>query len=125
MLALVSTGFIGFGLWVHHMFATGIPELGSSFFTAASIMIAIPSGIQVFCWIATIWGGKVRLRSPMLFVLGFFAVFIIGGMTGVMITVGGSVSGPELSSTATLLLPDFAAARSILLSPLKSAAVML
>src|SRR5213078_447822 len=68
VLALVSTGFIGFGLWVHHMFATGIPELGQGFFTAASIMIAIPSGTQVFCWIATLWDGRLTLRSPLLFV---------------------------------------------------------
>src|SRR3954469_22778399 len=55
VLSMVATGFLGFGLWVHHMFATGIPQLGASFFTAASMMIAIPSGIQIFCWIATIW----------------------------------------------------------------------
>jgi cytochrome c oxidase subunit I+III len=85
VLSLVSTGFIGFGLWVHHMLATGIPELGASFFTAASIMIAIPTGTQVFCWIATLWDGHVSLKSPMLFVLGFFVVFIIGGLTGVML----------------------------------------
>src|SRR5207248_346515 len=85
VLALVSAGFIGFGLWVHHMFATGIPELGASFFTAASIMIAIPSGIQIFCWIATLWGGRPVIKSPMLFVLGFFVTFVIGGLSGVML----------------------------------------
>jgi cytochrome c oxidase subunit 1 len=85
VLSMVSIGFIGFGLWVHHMFATGIPQLGESFFTAASIMIALPSGIQVFCWIATMWNGKVVLKSPMLFVLGFFVIFVIGGLTGVML----------------------------------------
>jgi cytochrome c oxidase subunit 1 len=83
--SVVSIGFIGFGLWVHHMLTTGIPELGASFFTAASIMIAVPSGIQIFCWIATMWNGNVTLKSPMLFVLGFFVIFIIGGLTGVMI----------------------------------------
>src|SRR5581483_4858516 len=85
VLALVSTGFIGFGLWVHHMFATGIPQLGESFFTAASIMIAIPTGIQIFCWIATLWDGDVSLKSPMFFVLGFFFIFVIGGLSGVML----------------------------------------
>src|SRR5436853_151681 len=85
VLSLVSTGFIGFGLWVHHMFATGIPELGQGFFTAASIMIAIPSGTQVFCWIATLWDGRLTLKSPLLFVLGFFVIFVIGGLTGVML----------------------------------------
>ncbi|HWS90257.1 MAG TPA: cytochrome c oxidase subunit I [Pyrinomonadaceae bacterium] len=84
VLALVSTGFIGFGLWVHHMFAAGLPRMGESFFTGATIMIAIPSGIQIFCWIATLWGGRPRFKSPMMFVLGFFFVFVLGGMTGVM-----------------------------------------
>jgi cytochrome c oxidase subunit 1 len=85
VLALVSTGFIGFGLWVHHMFATGLPQMGESFFTAASIMIAVPSGLQIFCWIATMWSGRVSLRTPMLWVLGFFVIFVLGGLTGVML----------------------------------------
>ena len=85
VLSLVATAFIGFGLWVHHMFATGLPQLGQSFFTAASMMIAIPSGIQVFCWLATLWGGKPVLKSPLLFALGFFFVFILGGLTGIMV----------------------------------------
>jgi len=85
VLSLVSTAFIGFGLWVHHMFATGVPQLGASFFTAASIMIAIPTGAQFFCWIATMWSGRVELKSPMLWLLGFFWVFLIGGLTGVML----------------------------------------
>src|SRR5436305_2352545 len=78
VLALVSTAFMGFGLWVHHMFATGLPQLGESFFTAASIMIAIPTGVQVFCWIATMWSGRIDLKKPMLWMLGFFAIFICG-----------------------------------------------
>ncbi len=84
VLSLVSTGFIGFGLWVHHMFAAGLPRMGESFFTGATIMIAIPSGVQIFCWIATLWGGRPVFKSPMMFVLGFFFIFVIGGMTGVM-----------------------------------------
>ncbi|HSS97569.1 MAG TPA: cbb3-type cytochrome c oxidase subunit I, partial [Terriglobales bacterium] len=83
--ALVFTGFMGFGLWVHHMFATGLPQLGQSFFTAASMMIAIPSGIQVFCWLATLWSGKPVLKTPLLFALGFFFVFVLGGLTGMML----------------------------------------
>jgi cytochrome c oxidase subunit 1 len=85
VLSMVATGFLGFGLWVHHMFATGIPQLGESFFTGASMMIAIPSGIQIFCWIATIWAGRPRFSVPFLFVLGFVVLFIIGGFTGVMV----------------------------------------
>jgi cytochrome c oxidase subunit 1 len=84
VLSIVATGFLGFGLWVHHMFATGLPQLGESYFTAASMMIAIPSGIQIFCWIATLATGKLRFETPLYYVLGFFAVFIIGGLTGVM-----------------------------------------
>src|SRR5438552_726803 len=85
VLSLVTTAFMGFGLWVHHMFATGLPQLGESFFTAASIVIAIPTGIQVFCWIATLSGGRVKIATPMLWVVGFFVIFILGGMTGVML----------------------------------------
>jgi cytochrome c oxidase subunit I+III len=85
VLSLISTAFIGFGLWVHHMFATPIPQMGESFFSAASMMIAIPSGVQIFCWIATLWGGKLNIKTPLLFVLGFFAIFILGGLTGVML----------------------------------------
>ncbi|MDB4990668.1 MAG: cytochrome c oxidase, subunit [Myxococcaceae bacterium] len=85
VLSMVATGFIGFGVWVHHMFATGIPQLSSSFFTAASILITIPTGVQFFCWIATLFGGSIRLTTPMLFALGFFGVFVIGGVTGVML----------------------------------------
>jgi cytochrome c oxidase subunit I+III len=85
LLSLVATAFLGFGLWVHHMFATGLPQLGSSFFTAASILIALPTGVQLFCWIATLWGRRPRLATPLLYVLGFFAIFVIGGLTGVML----------------------------------------
>jgi cytochrome c oxidase subunit I len=89
VLALVATGFLSFGLWVHHMFAAGLPPLGNSFYTAASMMIAIPSGVQIFCWIATLWTGSPwrggRIAVPLLFVLGFFALFVLGGMTGVML----------------------------------------
>jgi cytochrome c oxidase subunit I+III len=85
VLTLASTAFLGFSVWVHHMFATGLPQLGASFFTAASIMIAIPTGIQFFCWIATIWGGRVRFDTPMLYAIAFFVVFLVGGLTGVML----------------------------------------
>jgi cytochrome c oxidase subunit 1 len=85
VLALIATGFLGFGLWVHHMFATPLPQMGQGFFTAASMMIAIPSGVQIFCWIATLWGGKLSFKTPLLFVLGFVAIFVLGGLTGVML----------------------------------------
>ena len=85
VLALVSTGFLSFGLWVHHMFAVGIPLLALAFFSAASMAVAIPTSIQVFAWIATLWAGRPWLRLPMLHILGFFVVFVLGGLTGVML----------------------------------------
>jgi len=85
VLSLIATGFIGFGLWVHHMFATPLPPMGQSFFTGASMMIAIPSGIQIFCWLATLIGGKPQFKTPLIWVLGFIAVFVLGGLTGVML----------------------------------------
>jgi cytochrome c oxidase subunit 1 len=85
VLSLTSTAFLSFGLWVHHMFATHIPDLGKSFFTAASMMIAIPTAIQIFCWIATMWTGRLYVRTPMLFSLAFFFVLVLGGLTGIMV----------------------------------------
>jgi cytochrome c oxidase subunit 1 len=85
VMALVSTGILSFGLWVHHMFVTGLPRLGESFFTASSMAVAVPSGIQIFCWIATLWGGRILFRTPLLYVLGFLFTFVIGGLTGVML----------------------------------------
>jgi cytochrome c oxidase subunit 1 len=85
VVSVVATGFIGFGVWVHHMFATGLPQLSESFFTAASLMIVIPTGVQFFCWLATIWHGRLQMRLPMLWVFGFFFVFLIGGLSGVML----------------------------------------
>ena len=98
VMALVVTAFLAFGLWVHHMFATGLPPLGMAFFTAASILIAIPTGLQIFCWIATLTtGGKVRMATPLLFVIGFFFIFIIGGLTGLML--GSSTLDSQLHDT--------------------------
>jgi cytochrome c oxidase subunit 1 len=85
VLALLTTGFLAFGLWVHHMFATGLPHLGDSFYTAASMTIALPAGVQIFCWIATMWDGRPRFATPMLFVVGFVVTFVLGGLTGVML----------------------------------------
>jgi cytochrome c oxidase subunit 1 len=85
VLSLIATGFLSFGLWVHHMFATNIPELGKSFFTAMSFMIAIPTSIQLFCWIATLATGRLNMRTPLLFIMGFFWILLIGGMTGLLL----------------------------------------
>ena len=87
VLALVGTGFISFGLWVHHMYATGIPALSLGFFAAAGFAVSIPSGIQVFAWIASFAAGRVQWEVPTLFVLGFLFIFVLGGLTGVMVSV--------------------------------------
>ncbi|MEY2567948.1 MAG: cytochrome c oxidase subunit [Actinomycetota bacterium] len=85
--SLIAIGFISFGVWVHHMFATGMPPLAMSFFSAASLLIVLPSGVQFFAWIATMWKGKVELTTPFLFCLGFLLIFLLGGITGVMVAV--------------------------------------
>jgi cytochrome c oxidase subunit 1 len=85
VMALVATGVLAFGLWVHHMFVAGLPRLGESFFTASSMAIAIPAGLQIFCWLATMWAGRPVFKTPFLFVIGFMVIFVIGGMTGVMV----------------------------------------
>jgi heme/copper-type cytochrome/quinol oxidase subunit 1 len=85
VLSLVGTGILAFGLWVHHMFATGLPRVGYSFFTGASMAVSIPTGLQLFAWIATIWLGRPQLKVPMLYVIAFIITFVIGGLSGVMI----------------------------------------
>ncbi|MGX7877490.1 cbb3-type cytochrome c oxidase subunit I, partial [Mesorhizobium sp. ORM6] len=85
VLSLIAIGFLSFGLWVHHMFVTGLPQVGAAFFTASSMAIAIPSGVQIFCWIATLWDGRPVLKTPLIFVLGFFFIFVAGGLSGVML----------------------------------------
>lgn len=85
--ALLSLAFLSFGLWVHHMFTTGIPHMALGFFSAASALVALPTAVQVFAWIGTLWNGRPELKLPMLYLLGFFVVFVIGGMTGVMLAM--------------------------------------
>ncbi len=85
--SLVAIAFISFGVWVHHMFATGLPALAMAFFSAVSLLITLPSGVQFFAWIATMWKGGVRLATPMLFAIGFLIIFLLGGITGVMVAV--------------------------------------
>ncbi|ARU15987.1 cbb3-type cytochrome c oxidase subunit I [Croceicoccus marinus] len=85
VLALVATGFISFGVWAHHMFSTGMPRVSTGYFSAASMAVSLPAGIQVFCWIATLAAGKIRWSTPALFVVGSIVVFTMGGLTGVMV----------------------------------------
>lgn len=85
--AAASLGVLSFGLWVHHMFTTGIPHMGLAFFSAASTLVAVPTGVQIFAWIGTLWKGRAELHLPLLWILAFFATFVIGGLTGVMVAV--------------------------------------
>ncbi|WP_417582183.1 cytochrome c oxidase subunit I [Pelagibacterium sp.] len=85
--AIVALAFLSFGLWVHHMFTVGIPHLALAFFSAASALVAIPTAVQIFAWLATLAHGKPRFDIPMLYVAGFFLVFVIGGLTGVMLAM--------------------------------------
>ncbi|MFG3578035.1 cytochrome c oxidase subunit I [Micromonospora chersina] len=87
VLSIVAIAIISFGVWVHHMFATGLPQLSYSFFSAASTVITIPSGIQIFAWLATMLLGRLVPRVPLLFVIGFVVTFVLGGVTGAMFAV--------------------------------------
>jgi cytochrome c oxidase subunit I+III len=87
VLSALGTGFLSFGLWVHHMYTTGLPAVSLGFFSAASEAVAIPTGIQLFALIATVMLGVVQRTVPMLFCLGALATFVVGGLTGVMIAV--------------------------------------
>ncbi|MFJ6023523.1 cbb3-type cytochrome c oxidase subunit I [Brevundimonas sp. NPDC092305] len=87
VLALLATGFISFGVWAHHMFTTGMPTISTSYFSAASMAVSIPAGVQVFAWIATIAAGKMRFNTPGLFAVGGLVTFVMGGLTGVMVAM--------------------------------------
>jgi cytochrome c oxidase subunit I+III len=85
--SLILMAFLSFGLWVHHMFTVGIPHVALSFFSAASALVTIPTAIQIFSWIGTMAKGKPQSSVPMLYVIGFFVIFILGGLTGVMLAM--------------------------------------
>jgi len=85
--AVIAQAFISFGLWVHHMFTTGIPHLSLAFFSAASLLVVVPTAVQIFSWLATLLNGRPRLTLPMLWIFGFLFTFVAGGLTGVMVAV--------------------------------------
>lgn len=87
IIAIVAMAFLSFGLWVHHMFTVGIPHLALAFFSAASALVAIPTAVQIFAWIGTLASGRPKFDIPMLYVVGFFIVFVCGGLTGVMLAM--------------------------------------
>src|SRR5487761_2545458 len=83
----VAIGFLSFTVWAHHMFAVGLPPLAQAFFASSTTLIAIPTAVKIFNWVATVYGGKIRFNAPMLFALGFVSMFLIGGLNGAALAV--------------------------------------
>ncbi len=83
--ASVGIGFVSLAVWAHHMFTVGLPSYGNAFFVFTTLMVAVPTGIKIFNWLATLWGGKIRFATPMLFAVGFLFQFLVAGLTGIML----------------------------------------
>jgi len=87
VFSTIAIGFLGFTVWAHHMFATGMPSATLLFFAADSFLIGVPTGVKIFAWLGTMWRGKLRFATPMLFAIGFVALFLVGGLDGIHLAV--------------------------------------
>src|SRR5688572_5864964 len=90
VFAGAAIGFMGWGVWAHHMFATGLGPVANSAFALSTMFIAVPTGVKIFNWLGTMWGGSLRFTTPMLFSIGFVSMFVIGGLSGVTHSVSPS-----------------------------------
>src|SRR5271156_4142735 len=86
VLATIAIGFIGMSVWAHHMFTVGMSAGANTFFVLSTMAIAVPTGIKIFNWVATMWGGKIRFATPMLWCTAFLGQFLFAGLTGIMLS---------------------------------------